>query len=57
MVLNAKRIEFSSFQEMAAHLDRWAGASLTGPEAWADALISSAHWLDYSPRNQLLLAS
>lgn len=57
MVLNAQRIEFSSFQDMAAHLDRWAGSSLTGPEAWSDALISSAHWLDYSARNQVLLAS
>lgn len=27
------------------------------PEAWTDALISSAHWLDYSVRNQVLLAS
>lgn len=57
MVLNSKRIELSSFQDMAAHLDRWASKSLDSPEAWADALISSAHWLDYSPRNQVLLAS
>jgi len=57
MVLNAQRIEFSSFQEMAGHLDRWAAGSLGAPDAWADALISSAHWLDYSARNQVLLVS
>ena len=57
MALNPRRIGFSSFQDMAGHLDRWAEASLTGPDHWEDAVVSSTHWLDYSARNQVLLDS
>jgi hypothetical protein len=51
------RFEFSTFLEMAAHLDAWAVERLTGPETWEDALVGSQAWLDYSARNQVLLSS
>lgn len=57
MAVNPQRISFSTFQDMAAHLDRWAGEKLDNPEAWTQALDGSKDWLDYSPRNQVLLAS
>jgi hypothetical protein len=42
---------------MARHLNGWSALSLTGPEQWTDALVASRQWLDYSARNQMLLAS
>lgn len=57
MAHHGQRIEFPTLQAMTAHLDRWARSDLTSPEAWADALIGSRAWLDYSSRNQVLLAS
>lgn len=57
MAVNRERIEFATFNDMAAHLDRWAANSLGAPEAWQDALAGSQAWLDYSARNQVLLAS
>ena len=42
---------------MYRHLDRWAAARLATPEAWASMAERCAQWLDYSPRNQVLLAS
>ena len=42
---------------MAAHLDRWAAGALDTPTGWVDALVGSQSWLDYSARNQVLLAS
>ena len=57
MAHNGQRIEFPTLQAMTAHLDRWAATSLTSPEQWEDALIGTRSWLDYSARNQVLLAS
>ena len=57
MAINPHRISFSTFGDMAAHLDRWAAENLDGREAWGDAVVSSQHWSDYSARNQVLLAS
>jgi hypothetical protein len=57
MAHNGQRIEFPTLQAMTAHLDRWAATSLTSPEQWEDALVGSRSWLDYSARNQVLLAS
>jgi hypothetical protein len=57
MARQGQRIAFANFAEMAAHLDRWAARSLTNPEQWAAALVDSQSWLDYSARNQALLAS
>ena len=54
---NGQRIEFPTLQAMTAHLDRWAATSLTSPEQWEDALAGTRSWLDYSARNQVLLAS
>jgi hypothetical protein len=57
MAVNREQIEFATFQEMAAHLDRWAATGLTSAEHWSDALVGTQSWLDYSARNQVLLAS
>ncbi|MBI5738860.1 MAG: hypothetical protein HY997_23610 [Mycolicibacterium neoaurum] len=57
MARQSQRISFESFADMAAHLDRWAASSLTTPAAWEDVLVGAQSWLDYSARNQVLLAS
>lgn len=57
MARQSQRIEFESFADMAAHLDRWATTGLATTAGWEDALVMSQSWLDYSPRNQALLAS
>jgi hypothetical protein len=57
MAHNSSRIEFPSLQAMTAHLDRWAATSLATPEHWDDAMVGTRSWLDYSARNQVLLAS
>ncbi|MGQ0433076.1 MAG: hypothetical protein ACT452_11800 [Microthrixaceae bacterium] len=57
MARQSHRISFATFAEMAAHLDRWADATLVTPEAWAATLVDAQSWLDYSARNQALLAS
>ncbi|MGE3835578.1 MAG: hypothetical protein AB7H43_12425, partial [Acidimicrobiia bacterium] len=57
MARQGQRLRFDTFTDMAAHLDRWAGASLTDPDAWEAVLVGAQSWLDYSARNQALLAS
>jgi hypothetical protein len=57
MALNPREITFARFDDMAAHLDRWAERDLDSLDAWAETLAVTGHWLDYSPRNQVLLAS
>jgi hypothetical protein len=42
---------------MLTHLERWSADRLTTPEAWAATLERCGQWQDYSPRNQILLAS
>jgi hypothetical protein len=42
---------------MTRHLNGWSAVGLTTPEHWADALVATRQWLDYSARNQVLLAS
>jgi len=42
---------------MLCHLDAWARRSLNSPEPWSSMLERCDQWLDYSPRNQVLLAS
>ena len=42
---------------MLRHLDAWARRTLTSPEAWGSALERCGQWVDYSARNQVLLAS
>ena len=57
MARPTQRVEFRTRDDMAAHLDRWAARHLTDPAAWQDVLVGSRAWLDYSARNQVLLAS
>lgn len=57
MARRTQGFEFSSFADMARHLDRWASSALVSGDAWEDVLVSSGSWLDYSARNQVLLAS
>jgi len=59
MVVNARPIRFEENSPIALyrHLDEWARYQLGSPEAWASALERCSQWLDYSPRNQVLLAS
>jgi len=57
MARQSQRISFATYPEMATHLDRWAARHLTSPEAWSQALVDAQAWLDYSARNQVLLAS
>ena len=52
-----RRIEFHQFEDMAAHLDRWAQDALATPDEWHGVLVATREWLDYSARNQVLLAS
>jgi hypothetical protein len=57
MARPAQRVEFRTRDDMAAHLDRWAATELTTPAAWKQVLVGSRAWLDYSARNEVLLAS
>lgn len=57
MVLNPRQIQFREYKDLTGHLNTWAATQLVSPEAWADVLVASRQWLDYSGRNQLLLAS
>jgi len=57
MARQSQRISFATYPEMATHLNRWAARHLTSPEAWSQALVDAQAWLDYSARNQVLLAS
>lgn len=57
MARNGQRLEFATFGAMAAHLDRWAERHLVDAAGWEDSLLVTRDWLDYSARNQALLAS
>lgn len=57
MARNGQRLEFDNAAAMVAHLDRWAQHALADPAGWEDALMVTRSWLDYSARNELLLAS
>lgn len=59
MVVVAKPIRFDeeSPRAMLRHLDQWARYSLGTAEAWGSVLERCGQWADYSPRNQVLLAS
>jgi hypothetical protein len=39
------------------HLDRWAADRVSSSEAWVSMVERCDQWMDYSPRNQVLLAS
>jgi hypothetical protein len=59
MVVVAHPIRFGEEdpRAMLRHLDQWARYSLGTPEAWASVVERCGQWADYSPRNQVLLAS
>jgi hypothetical protein len=57
VVLNPRQIQFREYKDLTGHLNTWAAQQLVSPEAWADVLVASRQWLDYSGRNQVLLAS
>ena len=57
MAVQLRPIVFGSYAAMAGHLDRWAARTLTTPEAWEAALVRSHAWLEFAPRNQVLLLS
>ena len=42
---------------MLTHLDRWATSTLTDAGSWGSIVERCSVWADYSPRNQVLLAS
>jgi len=44
-------------RSMLRHLDAWSRRSLVSAEAWGSTLERCDQWLDYSARNQVLLAS
>jgi hypothetical protein len=57
MVVNPNPISFDSGRAVNAWLDRWAGDRLRDSDDWQQVLDLTRDWSDYSPRNQLLLAS
>lgn len=59
MVIQAEPIEFDDEdpRPLLRHMDQWATTALTTPEQWADMVTRAGQWADYSPRNQILLAS
>ena len=59
MVLIGQPFEFRNDdpRPMLRHLDTWARRHLTSPESWASMAERCEQWLDYSARNQVLLAS
>ena len=59
MVVNPNAVQFPDNDPtvMLAHLDRWATDTVTSVEAWATLVERCGQWADYTPRNQVLLAS
>ena len=59
MVVIARPIVFDedSPKTLYRHLDRWAADRLGASEVWASMVERCDQWIDYSPRNQVLLTS
>jgi hypothetical protein len=59
VVFQPRPIEFSDQdpRPLFRHLDRWGGETLGSPSTWEEILERTGQWADYSPRNQILLAS
>src|SRR4051794_36028477 len=57
MLGNPRPIRLDSGRDVNTHLDRWAADHLADPDQWLNVLDLSRDWVDYSARNQLLLAS
>src|SRR3954469_18479980 len=57
VVSHALRFNEDDPRPMFRHLDQWSRTTLTSPESWGSMLERCDQWVDYSARNQVLLAS
>ncbi|MCU1390662.1 MAG: hypothetical protein JWL72_4000 [Ilumatobacteraceae bacterium] len=57
VVSHALRFDEDDPRPMFRHLDQWSRTSLTSPAGWGSMLECCDQWVDYSARNQVLLAS
>ncbi len=57
MVLIAKPIDLDGSGKAQAYLDAWAKRTLVNDRSWRELLESARDWVDYAPRNQILLAA
>src|SRR3954453_5610746 len=57
VVAQSFRFDETDPRPMLRHLDQWARRRLATAEGWGAALERCDQWLDYSARNQVLLAS
>jgi hypothetical protein len=57
MVLNPHNIRLASGRDVNLYLDEWAEGHLVNAEQWRDVLGATRDWVDYSARNQILLAA
>ena len=57
MLLNPHHIELASGRDVNRYLDDWAEGHLVSAERWQGLLDLSPDWVDYSARNQVLLAA
>src|SRR5437868_984973 len=57
VVAQSFRFDETDPRPMLRHLDQWARRRLATSEGWGAALERCDQWLDYSARNQVLLAS
>jgi hypothetical protein len=57
MLLNPHNISLTSGRDVNRYLDEWAEGHLVSPERWRDVLGLTRDWVDYSARNQILLAA
>src|SRR5690606_24268137 len=55
--LNPHHIQLASGRDVNRYLDDWAEGHLISAERWHGLLDLSRDWVDYSARNQLLLAA
>lgn len=57
MLLNPHHIQLASGRDVNRYLDDWAEGHLISAERWQGLLDLSRDWVDYSARNQILLAA
>ncbi len=57
MLLNPHHIQLASGRDVNRYLDDWAEGHLISAERWRGLLDLTRDWVDYSARNQILLAA
>ena len=57
MLLNPHHIQLASGRDVNRYLDDWAEGHLISAERWQGLLDLTRDWVDYSARNQILLAA